>query len=78
MKEKILEVAKKMENIANNYGYRKMETAYFLLVQFGIDEMENMSEEKIKEIDDFLVNYDDDIYKQDVVNEISDIVESEE
>lgn len=72
MKKGILELIKVLEEIEDNWGYRDLETAFYLYGRFGKDWVEeNLDDDDVDEIDKMLENYDGSLFNEDINNYVS-------
>ena len=63
-KEEILGIIDDIEEIANNYGYNKMQIAFYLYMNYDGISIQTMTEEKINKIDTILEVFDGNFFNE--------------
>lgn len=76
LKEKIVNITKELDKIEKEYGYKDLELA-FIINAIANDSIEDIEEEKIKKVKDFIDGLDD-IFDEYVTSELYDIINDEE
>lgn len=67
MKKGMLDLIKILEDIENNWGYRDLETAFYLYARFGKTFVEEkLDDEDIDEIDKHLEDFDGSLFNEDI------------